>query len=261
MWDNNRRRRNLRGAEPRASFTNMAKRSIGEATAESRHEAAGVRFDVESELWPIDRVKPYAKNAKRHPPEQLAHLAKLFKRHGFNQPIVVDRKGVIAKGHGRWMAAKQLGLARVPVVVSEAEPAMIAEMRIADNRVAEHGWDLDALVADVVSGLKLGVDVEITGFTLEQLGLDLGKNAEGAPLDGPDGVSDPEDGPKNDEIDLGEGEHTCPRCGFNFGPRIDEGEDAGAEDERDGAGARPEGRAAQARPAARRKRSEAPGHA
>ncbi len=59
---------------------------------------------------PIDGLLPYARNAKQHPPEQIAQIAASIKEFGFNAPVLVDgEKGIIA-GHGRVLAARKLGL-------------------------------------------------------------------------------------------------------------------------------------------------------
>lgn len=136
------------------------------------------------EHWPVAKLKPYKRNAKQHPPDQIAMIARLIEEHGFDVPIVCNKKGVIVKGHGRWMAAKQLGLETVPVIAKDFTPAQEAAARIADNRVGEFGWDFDALVGDVVAGLKDGLDVTLTGFTLKDLGLE----ASGSSLE--EGASD-----------------------------------------------------------------------
>lgn len=132
--------------------------------------------DVEN--WKIDQIKPYARNAKKHPPEQIKLLAKLVERHGFDQPIVVDTQGVIIKGHGRWLAMKSLGRATIPVIVSKLTPEEARAARLADNRSAEFGWQYDALIADMVTGLTRGIDVDHTGFTLKELGLDNSENVD-----------------------------------------------------------------------------------
>lgn len=149
-------------------------------TKEVEKAQAGVEVAGTSELWPIAKVKPYAKNAKNHPPEQITHLAMLLSRHGFDQPIVVDAKGVVIKGHGRLLAARELGMSEVPVIVRKLSKAHAAEARIADNKVADYGWNFDALVADVVGNLSEGLDPAVIGFSLEQLGLSEG-GEPGAP--------------------------------------------------------------------------------
>ena len=121
------------------------------------------------ELREIGTIKPYEKNAKRHPKEQIEKLAAIIKRHGFDQPIVVDSAGVIIKGHGRLLASKQLGLKKVPVLVrSDLSPAQVREARIADNRVSELGsWDDELLAEDMREALALFAD----DFDADLLGL------------------------------------------------------------------------------------------
>lgn len=122
-----------------------------------------------ADTWAIERVKPYEKNAKKHPTKQVEHLAKLIRDHGFDQPIVVDKDGVIIKGHGRLLAAQHLKMQAVPVVVrDDLTEAQVRAARIADNKVAEMGaWDMPMLIDDV----KLAMDLE--GFDLEALGFNV----------------------------------------------------------------------------------------
>ncbi|MCV5918272.1 ParB N-terminal domain-containing protein, partial [Escherichia coli] len=62
------------------------------------------------ELRPLDWLKPYERNAKLHPPDQVRRLAATIRAHGWDQPIVVEPDGTIIKGHGRRLAAIELGL-------------------------------------------------------------------------------------------------------------------------------------------------------
>jgi hypothetical protein len=139
-------------------------------TSEAQIEAVEVAEKIEH--WPLSKFKAYKRNAKSHPPEQVKALIALMRRVGFDVPIVVDAKGTVIKGHGRLLAARELGLERVPVIVRTLDAARAAEARIGDNRLGEFGWDFDALVADVVEGLSNGMDIGVTGFTLKELGLD-----------------------------------------------------------------------------------------
>src|ERR1035438_9276189 len=69
------------------------------------------------ELWPLDRLIPYARNARTHSEEQVAQIAASIAEFGFNAPILVDSNAGIVAGHGRLLAARKLGLPEVPVVV------------------------------------------------------------------------------------------------------------------------------------------------
>ena len=87
------------------------------------------------ELIQIDRVIPYANNPRRNE-AAVAKVAASIKEFGFRQPIVVDNNNVVIVGHTRLLAARQLGLAEVPVHIAEGlTSSQIKAYRIADNRV------------------------------------------------------------------------------------------------------------------------------
>lgn len=65
---------------------------------------------------PIDKLKPYDRNAKLHPKEQIEQIKKSIKDFGFNDPVAVWKDGEIIEGHGRLIAAKELGIKKVPVI-------------------------------------------------------------------------------------------------------------------------------------------------
>jgi hypothetical protein len=120
------------------------------------------------DLVPIVRVTPYGRNAKKHPPEQIAALARQIREHGWDQPIVVDGDGIIIKGHGRRLAALELGLEMVPVIVrDDLTPAQKKAARLADNKLAESGWDLDMVLAELeeLKGLDEDIDLALSGFS------------------------------------------------------------------------------------------------
>jgi ParB-like chromosome segregation protein Spo0J len=108
--------------------------------------------------WPADKVErrkvkdlvPYAKNARTHSEEQIDQIARAIEQWGWTVPCLVDEKGGLIAGHGRVLAAKQLGLDEVPVVVARGWSA--AQKRayvIADNKLTENGgWDDDLLAGD-----------------------------------------------------------------------------------------------------------------
>ncbi len=120
------------------------------------------------ELWPTAKPVPYEKNARVHSPKQVEALAKVIGEHGFDQPIVVDTHGVVIKGHGRLLAAKHLGLAKVPVITrDDLTPSQVRAARIADNRMGELStWDDELLALDLRETLELFPD-----FDTDLLGL------------------------------------------------------------------------------------------
>ena len=74
---------------------------------------------LQVEYWPLDRLIPYARNARTHSPAQVAEIAGSIRAFGFSSPILVGDGGDIIAGHGRLAAARKLGLTEVPVVVLE----------------------------------------------------------------------------------------------------------------------------------------------
>lgn len=121
--------------------------------------------------WPLERLKPYERNARTHGDAQVAKIAASIAEFGFTNPILVDSGDGIIAGHGRLMAAKQLGLSTVPVIVLDhLTDAQRRAYIIADNRLAlDAGWD-EALLAEELAALQVdGFDLELTGFTDDEL--------------------------------------------------------------------------------------------
>lgn len=113
---------------------------------------------------PPGELKPYAHNAKRHPDDQVEHIANSIREFGFRQPIVVDADNVVVIGHGRLLAAKKLGLEQVPVVrADDLTEAQIKALRLADNKTNESEWDFGLLDAELVD-LALDFDMAEFGF-------------------------------------------------------------------------------------------------
>lgn len=113
---------------------------------------------------------PYARNSRTHSPAQIDAVARSITAYGFTNPVLIRGQTIIA-GHGRVMAAKQIGLEKVPAIrldhLSESEARAYV---IADNRLAElAGWD-DAVLADELRLLKQdGLDLALTGWEGKEL--------------------------------------------------------------------------------------------
>jgi ParB-like chromosome segregation protein Spo0J len=164
------------------------------------------------ELWPINRLKPYERNARTHSPEQVAQIAASIQEFGFTNPILVDGDDGILAGHGRLAAAKDMGLAEVPVVVLDhLTPTQRRAYILADNKLALNaGWDASLLQEEMV-GLQLqDFDLDLLGFG----------EAELAGLLDPEGIDKPakeyEGAEEYAEDKFSEFVHQCPRCGFEF---------------------------------------------
>ena len=128
----------------------------------------------------LAKLQANPRNTRTHSKKQIRHIADSIKRFGFARPIITDDKHVILAGHGRWHAAKLLGLRIVPVIalhgLCEAERRAYL---LADNKLAEMaGWDRSALALELSELAPLlaeaGLDVEITGFSPAEIDVLLG---------------------------------------------------------------------------------------
>lgn len=110
------------------------------------------------------QIKPYEKNAKKHPKKQIEQVANSIKEFGMNQPIVVDKQGVIIVGHGRYEALKSLGMEikdeYIKVVDLTEEQAKA--YRLADNKLNESEWDMNLVIEELKELSEPMLD--LTGF-------------------------------------------------------------------------------------------------
>jgi DNA modification methylase len=145
------------------------------------------------ELRNITDIKPYAKNPRCND-HAVAAVARSIAEFGFRQPIVVDEQGVIIVGHTRYKAALLLQLQQVPVHVAVGlTPAQIKAYRIADNKIAELAdWNQDLLVEELAALRTLDFDVDILGFSSEEL-RELLSIASAENLGDPDWILEPPD--------------------------------------------------------------------
>lgn len=140
-------------------------------TEKNEQIAVPVRAVVERmEIWAIERLIPSARNARTHSAAQIAELAGSIKAFGFMAPVLVDSAGIIIAGHCRVLAARQLRLDRIPVIVadhlSETEKRAYA---IADNKIALNaGWDDELLKVELESLRDDGIDLENLGFSEDE---------------------------------------------------------------------------------------------
>ncbi len=150
-----------------------------------------MQLDLVVSSLPIESLVPYAENARTHSPSQVAQIAASIAEFGFVNPVLVDAEGVLIAGHGRVMAAKQLGLASVPVLrLGHLSPAQARALRLADNQIAlNSGWD-EALLATEIARIRdeAVVDLDVLGFSgmeldrlLAAADAGLGDDADEAP--------------------------------------------------------------------------------
>lgn len=110
---------------------------------------------------------PYARNAKRHDPAQISKLCGSIREFGFNNPVLIDSDNGIIAGHGRVLAARQLGLEQIPCIrLGHLTDTQRRAYILADNRLAEigGGWDEEMLKLELADLAALGLDVTELGF-------------------------------------------------------------------------------------------------
>jgi DNA modification methylase len=123
------------------------------------------------ELWPVERLVPYARNARTHSDAQVAQIAASIAEFGFNNPVLVDTNAGIIAGHGRVLAARKLNLDHVPVVVLDHLTGTQKRAYIlADNRLAElAAWDDEVLQIELTELRDQDLALDLLGFSEEDL--------------------------------------------------------------------------------------------
>jgi len=144
------------------------------------------------ELRPIDSLLPYERRARTHSDDQIAMIMGSFQAFGFVGAIIVDGRGRILAGHGRWEAAKRLGFSEVPVVqVDHLTEDEIRAYVIADNRLCEKsGWSKEVLALEFqhLASVDLGFELDVIGFSIGEMDFVIGEAGE-------------EESPKTDPLD------------------------------------------------------------
>jgi DNA modification methylase len=123
------------------------------------------------ERWSIDKLVPYARNARTHSDEQVGQIAASIKEWGWTTPVLVDEQGSIIAGHGRTLAAQRLQMTEVPVMVAKGwSDAKKRAYVLADNKLAMNaGWDNEMLALELGEIGDLGFDLDLTGFTADEI--------------------------------------------------------------------------------------------
>lgn len=119
----------------------------------------------------IDRLIPYARNARTHTEDQIKKIQSSIREFGFINPVLIDDKFNIIAGHGRVEAAKKEGFKELPCLfVEDLSEAQKRAYILADNRLAmDAGWDHEMLSIEIEDLRELGFDLELTGFELGEL--------------------------------------------------------------------------------------------
>ena len=117
----------------------------------------------------INEIKPYIRNPRKND-KTVDVLVKIIPKVGFNVPLVIDKKGVIVKGHSRFKAAIKLGMEEIPCIITEADEEAIKLDRIADNRVSEFSEWLSEGLSHELDMITLDIgDLEFDMPTLDDM--------------------------------------------------------------------------------------------
>ena len=122
------------------------------------------------ETWPVEKLVEYARNPRKND-HAVDRVAAAIREFGFRVPVVAKSDGTVVDGHLRLKAAKKLGLTEVPVVLADdMTDLQIKAFRLSVNKMAELAqWDEDMLKIELEELSELGFDLELTGFTDEEI--------------------------------------------------------------------------------------------
>ncbi|MFL5241264.1 MAG: ParB N-terminal domain-containing protein [Gemmataceae bacterium] len=147
---------------------------------------------MQIQMRDIATIKPYNNNPRLND-DAVDAVAASIKTFGFRQPVVTDELDVIIVGHTRYKAALKLGLKKIPVHVAKGlSPAQAKAYRLADNQTATlSAWDDDKLPIELAALQEMDFDLDLTGFSAEDLLRYLEPPAQG--LTDPDAIPEPPD--------------------------------------------------------------------
>lgn len=159
----------------------------------------------------VSSLRPYEKNNKKHDKEQILRIANSIKEFWFTQPVVIDNSNTIIIGHGRYEAAKLLELEKIPVVkLWYLTEQQVSKLRILDNKLNESEREY--------TNLKEELD-KLDDFDFWELELDKRNLFPEIKPEEFDEFKEVKFQAKNKEYtedDLGDFDHTCPKCWFQF---------------------------------------------
>lgn len=131
-------------------------------------KASGIKVTYRN----IRELKPYKKNAKKHPKEQVERIMNSIKQFGFfeHRAVAIDKDDYVVEGHGRILAAKKAGLAQVPTIcLDDMTEEQIKAWRLIENKTAESSYDETLINEEINELLKSDIDMEVFGFRIDAL--------------------------------------------------------------------------------------------
>lgn len=135
---------------------------------------------------PIEKLKRYAGNPRRHPEKQIIKLVAAMRQFGFTIPALIDADNVIIAGEARVEAASRIGMKSIPALIaSDWTPAQVRAYRLVDNRLAEHAeWDRDKLAIEFAAIIEIAeVPLDLIGWEIGEIDLILEEDDGSSPDD------------------------------------------------------------------------------
>lgn len=163
------------------------------------------RDQLEVQMMSVKELIPYKNNARKHSKEQIDALKYSIEQFGFTNPVLIGPTKQIIAGHGRVMAASELGIERVPcIALHDLTTAQIRAYTIADNQLPSMAsWDFDVLAAEIDALNDEDFNLDVLGFSKEEI-----DDMIGSPEVLPDEEEEKEKQPKDTCI--------CPKCHHEF---------------------------------------------
>ena len=126
-------------------------------------------MELEIQYLPIDELKPYGRNARKHVEKDVKAIAESIKEFGMNDPIGIwSDKNIIVEGHGRLLACKRLGMDKVPCIrLDHLTDEQRKAYALAHNKTAELSTWFDDFLKSEIEEIE-DIDMSLFGFDLEE---------------------------------------------------------------------------------------------
>ncbi len=161
-------------------------------------------------------VTLYEKNAKFHPQSQIDRIAKSIERFGFRQPVVIDGNGVVIAGHGRVLAARQIGLTEIPCeIADDLTQEQAKALRLIDNKLNESKWKDRALKFELLD-ISPEIGLDEFGFDMPDM-LPRDESTDNVPYQDEDVLRGAYEY-SGESFSDDQFQCQCPECGFRFNP-------------------------------------------
>ena len=165
-------------------------------------------------LMEVDKLIPYARNARTHSEVQIAQIAASIKEFGFLSPVIISKDNTILCGHGRYYAAQKLGLEKIPCILTNFVMCQYIRTVLWFSQIffVNAGWDEELLRIEIADLQGEDFDVSLTGFEDYEITDLFAVHEEHSQ------VEKQVENKEYDEEEFGdeEFEHECPRCGFKY---------------------------------------------